>query len=205
MKSIRYFTLIPVSRVFHAETVAYLWVLPSSRAILGSSSRSFIKREFARLREVSVSPSIWKSILNGLLDFLTQISSVLPFGVLAILSDILIAIALCLLLDSNRSDFEDTNLLINKLIVYAINRCILTSWGFLLALLISPRWLAFLNTQGGSSYWDDHRMLPTFNTSIVLNVEMLVLDTTKFFLSLCNRFHHRETYAFFARFSFITE
>ncbi|EDR08733.1 uncharacterized protein LACBIDRAFT_297260 [Laccaria bicolor S238N-H82] len=88
VKSIGYFTLILVSRVFHAETVAYL--------------------EFARLREVSI-------------------SSVLPFGVLAILSDILIAMALCLLLDSNRSDFEDTNQLINRLIVFAINRCILTS------------------------------------------------------------------------------
>jgi len=77
---------------FGMETVAYF----------------FIKREFSRLREVSI-------------------SSVLPFGVLAILSDILIAMALCLLLDSNRSDFEDTNHLINKLIVFAINRCILTS------------------------------------------------------------------------------
>ncbi|GLB40208.1 hypothetical protein LshimejAT787_0800790 [Lyophyllum shimeji] len=68
----------------------------------------FIKKEFARLNE-----------LNYI--------SVLPFGVTAILSDIFIATALCFLLASNRSDYEDTNTVINKLIVYAINRCILTS------------------------------------------------------------------------------
>ncbi|RDB25971.1 hypothetical protein Hypma_006515 [Hypsizygus marmoreus] len=53
--------------------------------------------------------------------------SVLPFAIFAILSDLLIAGALCLLLASNRSEFEDTNNIINSLIVYAINRCILTS------------------------------------------------------------------------------
>jgi len=68
----------------------------------------FIKREFSRLKEV---------------NFI----SVLPFAIMAILSDILIATALCFLLASNRSEFEDTNTIINKLIVYAINRCILTS------------------------------------------------------------------------------
>ncbi|KAF8071736.1 hypothetical protein FPV67DRAFT_893955 [Lyophyllum atratum] len=68
----------------------------------------FLKKEFSRLKEV---------------NFI----SVLPFAVFAILSDIFIATALCLLLASNRSDYEDTNTIINKLIVYAINRCILTS------------------------------------------------------------------------------
>ncbi|KAG6909877.1 hypothetical protein DXG01_014913 [Tephrocybe rancida] len=65
-------------------------------------------REFSRLREA-------------------KFISVLPFGVTAILSDVLIATALCFLLASNRSEFEDTNLIIHKLIVFAINRCILTS------------------------------------------------------------------------------
>ncbi|KAF5371827.1 hypothetical protein D9615_009571 [Tricholomella constricta] len=68
----------------------------------------FKKREFSRLKE---------------LNFI----SVLPFAITAILSDILIATALVLLLASNLSDFEDTNTIINRLIVYAINRCILTS------------------------------------------------------------------------------
>lgn len=46
---------------------------------------------------------------------------------MAILSDIMIAVTLCLLLASNRSEFQDTNSIINHLIIYAINRCILTS------------------------------------------------------------------------------
>lgn len=68
----------------------------------------FKKKAFVRLKEISF-------------------SSAVPFGVFAILSDILIAVALCVLLDSNRSSFEDTNSIINKLIIFAINRCILTS------------------------------------------------------------------------------
>ncbi|KIY43862.1 hypothetical protein FISHEDRAFT_77786 [Fistulina hepatica ATCC 64428] len=50
-----------------------------------------------------------------------------PFALFAILSDIVIAAALCWLLRNNRSDFSDTNYIIDRLIVYAINRCILTS------------------------------------------------------------------------------
>ncbi|PFH52953.1 hypothetical protein AMATHDRAFT_55837 [Amanita thiersii Skay4041] len=68
----------------------------------------FLKKEFARLKEV-------------------LFESVLPFGILAIASDIFIALALCILLHGSRSDFVETNNLINKLIVIAINRCVLTS------------------------------------------------------------------------------
>ncbi|KDR76332.1 hypothetical protein GALMADRAFT_247721 [Galerina marginata CBS 339.88] len=68
----------------------------------------FITKEFARLQELSA-------------------SSIVPFGITTIISDILIAVALCILLHSNRSEFGDTNTIINKLILYAINRCILTT------------------------------------------------------------------------------
>jgi len=68
----------------------------------------FVKREFSRLKEVTL-------------------NSVLPFGVLAILSDIFVAGALCILLHNHRSGFKETDSLINKLIVFAINRCILTT------------------------------------------------------------------------------
>ena len=63
---------------------------------------------------------------------LVQLIAAVPFGVAAVLSDIIIAVALCVLLGSNRSSFDDTNSLINKLIVFAINRCILTSCVLLL-------------------------------------------------------------------------
>jgi len=66
------------------------------------------KKEFALFKEVTLIAAV-------------------PFGITAVLSDIIIAIALCILLGSNRSSFEDTNNIINKLIVFAINRCILIS------------------------------------------------------------------------------
>ncbi|KAF9450352.1 hypothetical protein P691DRAFT_758270 [Macrolepiota fuliginosa MF-IS2] len=68
----------------------------------------FIKKQFVHLKDITL-------------------VSAMPFGVAAVLSDIVIALALCILLHSNRSEFEETNHIINKLIVYAINRCILTT------------------------------------------------------------------------------
>ncbi|KAK0223220.1 hypothetical protein IW262DRAFT_1544646 [Armillaria fumosa] len=68
----------------------------------------FVKKEFSRLNEVNF-------------------VAVLPFGITAILSDILIAIGLCLLLERSRTDFANTNYLIKTLIGYAITRCLLTS------------------------------------------------------------------------------
>jgi len=75
---------------------------------INTVAKLFQKKAFVRLKEISS-------------------SSVIPFGAFAILSDILIAVALCVLLDGNRSSFEDTNSVINRLIIFAINRCILTS------------------------------------------------------------------------------
>ncbi|KAJ8502716.1 hypothetical protein ONZ45_g11499 [Pleurotus djamor] len=68
----------------------------------------------------------------------------LPFAITAIMSDILIAASLCFLLGRNKSDFNEyvavpliflghaqtpfsTRSILNKLIIWAINRCILTS------------------------------------------------------------------------------
>ncbi|KAF8656804.1 hypothetical protein AX16_002354 [Volvariella volvacea WC 439] len=68
---------------------------------------SFIKSRFDRLQE-----AIFQSAL--------------PFAITAVLSDILIAAALCILLGSSKTEFEDTNSILNKLIIYAINHCILT-------------------------------------------------------------------------------
>ena len=66
-----------------------------------------------------------------------QLIAAVPFGVATVLSDIIIAIALCVLLGSNRSEFDDTNNVINKLMVFAINRCILTSCVFVLTLYMT--------------------------------------------------------------------
>lgn len=79
-----------------------------------------------------------------LLTFL-QLYAATPFAITAVLSDVCITIALCVLLHGNRSSVVQwvlilhywyswdcyqprTNALVNTLIVYAINRCLLTSY-----------------------------------------------------------------------------
>jgi len=52
--------------------------------------------------------------------------AVVPFAVFDVVSDLSISTSLCLLLWGHRTGFEDTNLIINRLIVFLINRCILT-------------------------------------------------------------------------------
>ncbi|KAI5119323.1 hypothetical protein M0805_000553 [Coniferiporia weirii] len=66
-----------------------------------------------------------KKQLNRLPE-LTYIAA-LPFAIAAVLSDIAITGALCYLLQHNRTSFKSTNKLIDYLIIYAINRCLLTS------------------------------------------------------------------------------
>ncbi|KAF8812941.1 hypothetical protein BYT27DRAFT_7182180 [Phlegmacium glaucopus] len=68
----------------------------------------FIKREFARLSEITL-------------------FSATPFAIFAVLSDVLIAGSLCVLLHGSRTGYRKTNTIISSLIVYAINRCLLTS------------------------------------------------------------------------------
>jgi hypothetical protein len=65
-------------------------------------------QEFQRLHEILAMP-------------------VTPFALSAVLSDVAIAGALCGLLWHTRTAFSDTNNLISQLILWAINRCLLTS------------------------------------------------------------------------------
>ncbi|OAX37471.1 hypothetical protein K503DRAFT_771470 [Rhizopogon vinicolor AM-OR11-026] len=70
-----------------------------------------------------------------------------PFAIAAVLSDVCITIALCVLLHGNRSPIIETNALVNTLIVYAINRCLLTSVvavAEVIAFAISPASLWFI-------------------------------------------------------------
>jgi hypothetical protein len=50
-----------------------------------------------------------------------------PFAIFAVLSDILIAGSLCYLLHGSRTGFKRTDTMVSTLIIYAINRCLLTS------------------------------------------------------------------------------
>ncbi|KAF9458310.1 hypothetical protein BDZ94DRAFT_1240102 [Collybia nuda] len=56
-----------------------------------------------------------------------QFIAATPFAALAALSDILIAASLCVLLHGSRTGFRSTNAIVTTLIIYAINRCLLTS------------------------------------------------------------------------------
>ncbi|PPQ82308.1 hypothetical protein CVT26_013146 [Gymnopilus dilepis] len=60
---------------------------------------------------------------------LTQINfyAATPFAIFAVLSDFMITGALIYLLHGHRTSFRKTNTLVSKLIVYAINRCLLTA------------------------------------------------------------------------------
>ncbi|KAL4073584.1 hypothetical protein J3A83DRAFT_4370859 [Scleroderma citrinum] len=55
--------------------------------------------------------------------------AVTPFGAALVISDLLITIALCVLLreQGSRTVFPKTKRLVNTLVIYAINRCLLTS------------------------------------------------------------------------------
>jgi len=104
----RIFQLCPPRKRWWVTGIIAITVL--AHFVFGLETVTFLAmiKEFSRFKEVTL-------------------IAVVPFGITAVLSDIVIAIALCVLLESNRSSFEDTNNLINKLIVFAINRCILTS------------------------------------------------------------------------------
>ncbi|KAG2131944.1 hypothetical protein BD769DRAFT_595472 [Suillus cothurnatus] len=68
----------------------------------------FIKKQFSALSDITLYAAT-------------------PFAIAAVLSDVFIAASLCILLHGNRSPVIETNTLVNTLIIYAINRCLLTS------------------------------------------------------------------------------
>jgi len=70
----------------------------------------FIKKEFVKLTQGTLFAS-----------------AVAPFAVFTVLSDFLIAGSLCVLLHKSRTRFRKTNTIITTLMVYAINRCLVTS------------------------------------------------------------------------------
>ncbi|KAG1751867.1 hypothetical protein EDB19DRAFT_1205616 [Suillus lakei] len=88
----------------------------------------FIKKEFSALQQITLYAAT-------------------PFAITAVLSDIFIAASLCILLHGNRSPIVETNALVNTLILYAINRCLLTSVvavAEVIAFAISPGSLWFI-------------------------------------------------------------
>lgn len=88
----------------------------------------FIKKELAKLDEITL-------------------IAAMPFALFAVLSDVAIAASLCVLLNGQKTTFKRTKALVNTLIVYAINRCLLTSIVAVvevIAFATSPRSLWFV-------------------------------------------------------------
>ncbi|GJE88756.1 hypothetical protein PsYK624_048390 [Phanerochaete sordida] len=72
--------------------------------------------------------AIWGYVLQTFDRFKTKLwSSALPFAIFAVVSDVAIAISLCITLWQTKSYFMTTNSVINSLMIFAINRCLLTS------------------------------------------------------------------------------
>ncbi|KAK0193788.1 hypothetical protein F5146DRAFT_401440 [Armillaria mellea] len=84
----------------------------------------FVRKEFSRLKEVNY-------------------VAVLPFGITAILSDLLIALGLCFLLRRSRTNSPNTDYLIKILVRYAITRCLLTSLIAVVEVILAPTFYSF--------------------------------------------------------------
>jgi hypothetical protein len=85
----------------------------------------FAKKRFDRIDEVTVRMDRSSRICS--VDEAPQ-SYASPFAVFAVLADFAIAGSLCVLLHNRRTIFKGTNNMISTLIIYAINRCLLTSY-----------------------------------------------------------------------------
>jgi hypothetical protein len=95
------------------------------RSLESHGAHRYTKKRFDRIDEVTVRMN---TVLNlrGV-DEAPQ-SYATPFAMFAVLADFAIAGSLCVLLHHRRTPFKRTNNMISTLILYAINRCILTSY-----------------------------------------------------------------------------
>ncbi|KIP08211.1 hypothetical protein PHLGIDRAFT_387178 [Phlebiopsis gigantea 11061_1 CR5-6] len=111
---------------------------------------------------------IWGLILQGFTDFKAKIwSSALPFAVFAVASDIVIALSLCINLWKTKAYFMTTSNVLNRLIIFAINRCLLTASIAVLEIVLfavfpSALWYLGLDFVIGKLYANS--LLATLNT-----------------------------------------
>ncbi|KAG1751871.1 hypothetical protein EDB19DRAFT_1674288 [Suillus lakei] len=109
-------------QTYFAFRISYL-TRSNLRWWLTSLIMLFVVAHFAKVETVVL------TFIEKEFSALSQITfyAMTPFAITAVLSDIFIAASLCILLHGNRSPIVETNALVNTLIVYAINRCLLTS------------------------------------------------------------------------------
>ncbi|KAH7882570.1 hypothetical protein F5I97DRAFT_1931115 [Phlebopus sp. FC_14] len=175
--------------LFHPDILPYRWwvVSPIMFLVLAHFAFGvetvvlmFMKKQFAALSQIALYAAT-------------------PFAIAAVLSDLCIAGALCVLLYGNRSPFERTNRLVNTLIVYAINRCLLTSvvaivevivfavsphslWflaiDFVIGKLYANSFLASLNTRSALRDRSLHSRDPTVSSMRINTIHLTDLQTT---------------------------
>ncbi|TEB33965.1 hypothetical protein FA13DRAFT_1789750 [Coprinellus micaceus] len=85
----------------------------------------FIKKDFSRLSEFTVCADLFGDVFRSDPSF--KLFAATPFAITAVLADVLIAGSLCVLLHGSRTGFRSTDALVTTLIVYAVNRCLLTA------------------------------------------------------------------------------
>ncbi|KAK7454651.1 hypothetical protein VKT23_011404 [Stygiomarasmius scandens] len=155
---------------------------PKVKFLLSTFTASIVLAHFVFGLETAVQFSI-KKRFDRLGE--SNYDCVIPFGVFAVLSDIVIAVALVILLRRNRhvselEGFADTNNLIHKLVVYAVERCVLTSavavlevilfllvpgslfafaFDFVIGKLYANSLLASLNSRRHLQEWSRHKRL----------------------------------------------
>ncbi|RDB18144.1 hypothetical protein Hypma_000508 [Hypsizygus marmoreus] len=132
----------------------------------------FIKKDFEKLREVTF-------------------IAIVPFIVISVLSDIAITAALCILLHGAKSHFRRTNQLLTTIMVYAINRCILTlvvTIAEVIAFAISPHtlWYLAIDFVVGKLYANSllatlnqrHSLNPSVHRVLLLEMDSKQCDVT---------------------------
>ncbi|KAF9555960.1 hypothetical protein CPC08DRAFT_765552 [Agrocybe pediades] len=105
---VRIFIICPQRAKWWVASFLSLLVLAHFAFGLETVTFMYIKKQLEKLSEISLFAAT-------------------PFAIFAVLSDILIAGSLCYLLHENRTGIRKTDTLVSTLIIYAINRCLLTS------------------------------------------------------------------------------
>ncbi|KIY65860.1 hypothetical protein CYLTODRAFT_378725 [Cylindrobasidium torrendii FP15055 ss-10] len=106
--TVKIHTLCPPRYKWLVSSVIMVIVLAHFAFGLETVAQFYVRRTFKKLKDV-------------------KYIAVYPFGITAILGDVVVAAALCILLEQNRSEYADTNHLVTSLIGYAISRCLLTA------------------------------------------------------------------------------
>ncbi|PFH48780.1 hypothetical protein AMATHDRAFT_64599 [Amanita thiersii Skay4041] len=125
----------------------------------------FIKKEFIKLADITL-------------------VAAMPFALFAVLSDIFVAVALCILLHGSRTGMRSTNALISTLIIYAINRCLLTSVVAIVEVIVfaaAPKSLWFVGIDFVIGKLYANSLLATLNSrNAVRDANTSSINTVKF-------------------------